>query len=478
MPLTWQLSATEMAHAIRRGDLSSREAVDASLERIAATERVSNAFDDLFEDARDAADQADRVRSRGASLGPLHGVPVALKANHDVAGRSTTSGVRAFVGSPPAEASSPVVERLREAGAILVGRTRMPPGGFRWSTESAEYGPTRNPWDPAVTAGASSGGAGVAVAVGAVPLAIGNDIGGSIRYPAAMNGILGLRPTVNRVPAWLLAQPGMGVPNAAREYCVDGPMARTADDLLLALEIISQPDVRDPFAINFDRPYDPTRKPKVGVVRGAETLYSSRNTSEVDAALSAAASALASSGYEVVEVELPALCEAATLWWQLALVELDESGYSHYMRQFAGDTGNTVWSHVLQIASEAFDRQTLSSAYAAMTRRSLLRRQVSEFMADVPILLTAASGESAFTLGDDALTVERSRELVCHQWMNLALPLLGLPAVGMATMRRAGAAPLGVQIVGRTFAEKQVLDVARDLSEASPVRTPVEPIRP
>lgn len=178
-----RLSARKTAEAIARRKISSVEAVSASLERIEETAEVTNSFEEVFEEALDLAAQADRDLAAGRAVGPFHGVPMAMKVNHDIDGRTTTGGAQALLGRPVATESSPAADRLRESGAILVGRTRMSPGGFRWSVQSDAYGLTRNPWDPSVTPGGSSGGAAAALAVGAVPAVIGNDIGGSIRYP-------------------------------------------------------------------------------------------------------------------------------------------------------------------------------------------------------------------------------------------------------------------------------------------------------
>lgn len=476
MSSIWRMTATELADAFARGDLSSREAVEASVDRIRDTEGASNAFEEVFDDAIALAEEADRERAGGNTRSALHGVPVAVKSNHDIAGRPTTSGVAAFSAAPPAPESSPVVDRLREAGAIIVGRTRMPAGGFRWSTQSEEFGPTYNPWNVDVTAGASSGGAGVAVAVGDVPIAIGNDIGGSVRYPAAVNGVMGLRPSVGRVPAWLGAQPGQGTPNSIAEYCVEGPIARTADDLRTALDIIGRPDARDPYAVPYSRPYDPVTRPRVAVVRGSDGAFSSRNTPGVDAALTAAANGLARDGYEVSEIDSTLVSDAAGLWCELALLEFDNSGFSDYMDQFGGDSSNTVWKHAVGYARETFGIATVMSAYDAMKRRNLLRRQVSELMEEFPILLTASSGQPPFVWGTEE-NPDTIRGLIRHQWMNLGLPLLGLPVVGMATTVGDDHIPLGVQIVGRTFAENQILDVAADLRRQAPVKTPLDPAK-
>ncbi|HKP40507.1 amidase [Mycobacterium sp.] len=475
----WRWSAARMAEAIRAREITAREAVEAALLRLEQVEPVSNAFGDRADDALTCAKEADAALARGDDVGPLHGVPIAFKDNHDIAGRATTHGVQAFAQMPPATETCPPASRMLEAGAIEVGRTRMPPFGLRWTTETEWFGPTRNPWDPNVTAGASSGGAGVAVATGVVPLAVGNDIGGSIRYPAAVNGVLGLRPTLRRVPNWC-SPTGDGMPLATREFFVEGPIARTVDDLRIALRILQRPDPRDPEAAAPPAEIISSgTRPRIAVVRDpGDHAFAIPNLAEVDSALSEAAERLAALGYDVVELRIPELGEAATLWWQLTITEFDTTGYGAGLEQF-GDTGmRTKWNNMVSLVREAFGEVGIRDLLGGYYRRTFVRRRLSELMVDHPVLLLPSSGEPPFRLGDDVSSRERTRELMCHQWPNLAVPLLGLPAVGMGTHVRPGAAPLGVQLVGRGFADETVLSVAEDLQRVSGVVTPIDPRPP
>src|SRR3954470_16017846 len=197
----WQYDATDLARLIRLGRASAREAVDSVLGRLHKVNPAINAVVRVYEDeARAAAETADAARARGHALPPLHGVPVTIKANVDVAGKPTDNGViplKDFI----AKEDSPVVANLRNAGAIIIGRTNAPAFSMRIFSDNALHGRTLNPLDPTVTPGGSSGGAGAATAVGIGCIAHGNDIGGSVRIPAYCNGVVGLRTGFGRIPS-------------------------------------------------------------------------------------------------------------------------------------------------------------------------------------------------------------------------------------------------------------------------------------
>src|ERR1700757_3334325 len=235
-------TARELASAIRKRELSAREVVDWHLDRIAALNPQINAVVSLRpEEALREADAADRRAARsGERVGPLHGLPIAIKDLEDTAGIRTTYGSRAFAEHVP-EADSLLVQRLRAAGAIVVGKTNTPEFGVGSHTFNEVFGVTRNPWDLNRSAGGSSGGAGAALAAGMLPLADGSDHGGSIRNPASFNNVVGLRPTPGLVP-----DPGGG--DVWDTGSVLGPMARTVGDLALMLTAISGPDWRCPLS--------------------------------------------------------------------------------------------------------------------------------------------------------------------------------------------------------------------------------------
>ncbi len=221
-----------------RRTISSREAVSACLARMNDVNPRLNAVTvDLGRDALAAADLADAAVARGEALGPLHGVPVAIKENVDQAGTATTNGVVAFRDLIATE-DSPVVANLKAAGAVIVGRTNTPAFSFRLDTDNDLRGPTLNPWSRPHTPGGSSGGASSAVAAGIVPLAHGNDIAGSIRFPAYACGVTGLRPSFGRVPAFNPSATAERSPSS-QLLSVQGPIARSVRDLRLSLRVMA-----------------------------------------------------------------------------------------------------------------------------------------------------------------------------------------------------------------------------------------------
>jgi len=236
------LSAVEMARLIRAGDLSARETVGAHLERIDSTNPKVNAIVTLTAgQAIDAAARADEAQARGEALGPLHGLPVAHKDLQPTAGIRTTFGSRIFRKFVP-DSDSLLVERVRKAGGIMVGKTNTPEFGAGSQTYNEVFGATLNPWDMTKTCGGSSGGSAVALACGMTALADGSDLGGSLRNPASFCGVVGLRPSPGRVPAW-------PVPMAWSPLSVEGPLARSVEDLALFLSALAGPDDRAPLSI-------------------------------------------------------------------------------------------------------------------------------------------------------------------------------------------------------------------------------------
>ena len=230
----WKKSASDLATLISSKAISSVEVVDAHLARIeAVNSRVNAVVRVLADDARAAARKADQAVATGAPLGPLHGVPFTVKENIDVGGLPTTWGVRALA-QAVAPSDAPVVERMRAAGAIPIGRTNLPDMALRVHTDSSLHGLTRNPWNRTRTAGGSSGGEAVALATGMSPIGLGNDIGGSLRNPANACGIASIRPSASRVPdaGFVPAEDHM---IAVQLMNVQGPMARCIADVRLGL---------------------------------------------------------------------------------------------------------------------------------------------------------------------------------------------------------------------------------------------------
>src|SRR5580765_813462 len=235
------LSAVEMARLVRARELSAREVLSAHLAQIERVNPTVNAIVTLVADqAMEQARLADEAMARGREVGPLHGLPIAHKDLQPTKGIRTTFGSPIFRDFVPA-ADSLLVDRIRRAGAILVGKTNTPEFGAGSQTFNPVFGATRNPYDTSKTCGGSSGGAAVALACGMLPLADGSDMGGSLRNPASFCSVVGLRPSPGRVPTWPARLPWSPL-------SVDGPMARTVADVALLLSAIAGPDPRSPIA--------------------------------------------------------------------------------------------------------------------------------------------------------------------------------------------------------------------------------------
>jgi amidase len=469
---TCELSVRELQRAIRTRAVSSEEAVRDSLDRVDAINPDVTAVVEVYADtAIAAAREADRAVAAGEELGLLHGVPVTFKMNSNLTGRATTDGVAAYQENI-ATTSDPQVSSLLSAGAIAVGRTNCPAFSTRWTTQNDLYGATVNPWDPAVTPGGSSGGAAVAVATGMCHLAQGNDTAGSIRYPAGCCGVAGIRATVGRVPG-SLGPENHDPPLVVQAFVVQGPLARSVDDLRLGLRAMEQRDPRDPFAIS-PRLDAPDRPPRVAVV--TETAGSGlRGTSDshVVDATRRAAEWLADAGYVVEEVELPMLGEAAELWWKLALTEV-KMGLLDEVRRVGDPSTVRFFDLMFEVYDQAFGDVGFGEFVLGYHRRGGLRRELSLFMQDYPLILTPTSGEAPFPPGDDVESVERVAELMAHGWPGMSLPTFGFPGLGIGATRNGGA-PIGVQLIGRPFEEEAIFRASEVIESRNGIATPVDP---
>jgi len=244
----WQNTATQIAADIRNKKVTSREVVEAHLQRIAVVNPKINAIVRVLADeALAGADLADAAVRAGEKLGPLHGVPYTVKINIDVAGQATTQGITALAEAIPA-IDAPTIERMKASGAIMLGRTNMPDLGLRVHTDSTLYGRTKNPWKSDRTAGGSSGGEGAALASGMSPLGLGNDIGGSLRNPAHCNGIASIMPTKGVVPdAQMFPIEDFGL--SSQLMLGQGVMARRIADVRAGLQVVAGAHARDPISV-------------------------------------------------------------------------------------------------------------------------------------------------------------------------------------------------------------------------------------
>ncbi|MGU3585453.1 amidase family protein [Rhodococcus sp. C26F] len=466
----WQWTATQMASAVATGLVSSREVVASCLERIDEVNPHLNALVEVRpEEALALADDADRRRSAGEELGPLHGVPVSIKVNSDQAGYATTQGVVAFRDAI-AEEDSPHVASLRRAGAVLMGRSNSPAFAYRWFTNNDLHGRTLNPWDSSRTPGGSSGGASSAVASGMVPVAGGNDIGGSVRYPAYACGVVGLRPTVGRV-AQTYHPDDVDASLSVQTMLVQGPLARSIADIRLTMSALGDFSPRDPaFVPGARAAARPERPLRVGLVR---SLGVAEPTDAVNASLDQTAYWLQDLGYIVEEIELPVLAEAYRLWYLLCM---EEFRLAMPMVEEVGDEGmQKAAAHYYAVASDWWgEKPTLETFINGYARRGTLIRELAKILDSYPIVLLPVSAEQAFEQDADIESVESMRRLMAAQASMMAIPVLGFPAMSVPT-GIVGGLPTGVQLLGRRFDEDTLLDAAAIIEARAGTFTPIDP---
>lgn len=462
----WKWDAVDLAHAIRTRAVSSRDAVGASIHRMEAVNPKLNAVvASMADQALLAADAADAAVARGDRLGALHGVPISIKINVDQVGQATSNGVVAFRDLIATE-DSPVVANFNRAGAVTIGRTNTPAFSSRWVTDNALHGLTLNPWSEAHTPGGSSGGASACVAAGITPIAHGNDLAGSVRYPAYCTGVVGLRPSFGRVPAFL---PSAKAERAfsAQLMSVQGPLARRVADIRLALEAMAQADDRDPWWV----PVPLRGAPPAGRIRVAMAVDPTGTGvhPDVAAAVRAAGRHLNDAGYLVEEHDPPAMAEIAEDWGILSRAEAHDFVLPDVHEH--GDAGiktNMFWM------LESAPRPDFKAYSTALSRRTGWIRQWAVFMRRYPLVLCPVSLAPPFLQGADVVDEAVFAEIKRTQAPSFALPVLGLPGVSVPTGVVDGL-PMGVQLVGQRFREDLVLDAAEVIEARCPMETPIDP---
>ncbi len=448
----WQWSAVETAEAIRAGRTSAEAVVEAHTARLHAANPALNAVViDLSEQALEAARAADRLQTAGAALGPLHGVPVTIKINIDVTGQANSNGVVGLRDNI-APADSPVVSNLKAAGAIILGMTNTPEFSMRWFTDNPLHGATHNPWDPAFTCGGSSGGAGASVAAGIGAIAHGNDIGGSLRWPASCNGVSTIKPTQGRIPAF---NPSATVerPLMAQFMSTQGPMAREVADVRLALEVMSRRDVRDPWWVPAPLVGPPAPRPiKVAVAPIPEDM---EPDAEVMRLIDQAAGYLSDAGYAVERAPIPDLWAAWRLWCDLISTEIA----TLQMDQFR-DLGSAPFHQALGGMLDIADILDGEGYMRAIAQRTRLIRTWLAFLEDWPIILAPVSVQPTPRINTDLAGEAALRRLFLNDFRFIsAINVLGLPSA-VTPVGLAAGLPVGAQLIASRYREDLCLDAA------------------
>jgi aspartyl-tRNA(Asn)/glutamyl-tRNA(Gln) amidotransferase subunit A len=445
-----------------------RTTVDAALDRITRTQPVLQAFQHVADShARDHADELDRAE---APAGPLHGLPVALKDNMVARGITTTAGSKILDGyQSPYDAT--VVERLTRAGAVIVGTTRCDEFAMGSSTDNCAYGPAHNPWDVTRTPGGSSGGSAVAVAAGLVPVALGSDTGGSIRQPAAMCGVVGVKPTYGRVSRY-------GLIAFASSLDQIGPFARTTREAAGILEAISGHDPRDStssrqpvpsFASALDGNVADLR---IGVPRHLITDDVDRDVRE---AFESALAVARSLGAKVTDIELPHAAQGIPVYYLIATAEASANlarydGVRFGMRAegvttladlyersrhdgFGAEVKRRIMLGTYVLSAGYYDAYYLK----AQQVRTLIARDYTAAFEDVDVIALPTSPCAAFPLGERA---DNPLQMYLADVFTVGANLAGLPGVSVPCGFTAGDLPIGLQFIGRPWDEATILRMA------------------
>jgi len=451
--LTVESTARQMATAIQAREISARELLDLHLARIAERNPQLNAVVSLDEErARASAAAADETTARGDDLGPLHGLPFAFKDTHDVAGWRTTYGSPLFADHLP-ETDELVVERILAAGAVTIGKTNVPEFATGSHTFNKVFGTTLNPVDPTRSAGGSSGGAACALRAGMVPLADGSDMGGSLRNPASFCGVVGLRPSLGRVPSW---------PNENywETTSTSGPLARNVGDLALLLSVIAGPDPRVPTALG--EPGSVFGDPEPADLAGLSVALSPdlggllEVDHEVRRVVEAAGATLAGVGARV-ESAYPSLAEADDTFRTLR-AWLFQAAYGELLAAHPD-------SFKLSLADNVRAGAGLTGADVARAyeQRSALSERMRVFFESYDVLVLPTSQVPPFPADQEFPAVINDRPMETYlDWMRSAyvITVTGCPAISLPAGQTADGLPIGVQVVAPFGADRRLLEVA------------------
>jgi amidase len=459
--LTADSTARAMVAAVAGRDISARELLDLHLDRIAERNPELNAIVSLdVERARAGAAEADEALASGAEPGPLHGLPFAFKDTHAVAGWRTTYGSPLFADHVP-ERDELVVERVRRAGVVTIGKTNVPEFAAGSHTFNRIFGTTLNPVDPRFSAGGSSGGAACALAAGMVPLAEGSDMGGSLRNPASFCGVVGLRPSLGRVPAW-------PVDNQWESTSVAGPMARNVADLALLLSVLAGPDPRAPLALG--DPGAVFAPPVSGTLTGLRVALSTDlgGAFEVDhrvAAVVEEAGRTFARGGARVSAAHPDLALADDTFRTLRAWLFQ----ARFGRLLADDPDAFKPSLADNIRlGEGLTGADVARAYA---QRTALAETMRLFFADHDVLVLPVSQVPPFPADQEFPTEVNGRPTETYlDWMRSAylITVTGCPAISLPAGLTPEGLPVGIQVVAPHGADRRLLEIAAAYEAAGP----------
>lgn len=459
--LAW-ISATEASRLMHRRELSPTELLESVLARADSVEPRVNAFTEQMRDeARAAAAESERRFAGEGPIRPLEGIPLALKEEQPIAGRTIEEGSLLEKGVI-AEMTHPVAARVIDAGAVVHARTTTPEFSCAVFTHTELWGVTRNPWNLAMTPGGSSGGSGAALAAGTTVLATGSDIGGSIRIPSSFCGVVGFKPPFGRVPGL--------APFNQDTYCADGPMGRTVADVARLQDVLAGPWAGDQASLRpaLRLPAEP--QPAHGMrVALCLTLGDFAVDPEVESATRAAAEALRGAGVTVDEVQLPWTAESVldAAWAHFGAI------FGASLDLLAGDRADLLMPYTRRFAARAAERADVGSRLTGLVAEAEIYRPLGELLERYDALLAPTVGTTGLRAGEDYLdTLVRigDREVGWESTlMTIPFNVVGrVPVLSVPTGRASNGVPTGMQIVGPTYRDDVVFRLGAALEAALP----------
>ena len=460
-------TALETARNLRARNVSVTQVTRAHLDRITIQNPAVNAITQVVDEALDQAAAMDAA-GPPEDAPPLWGLPVTTKINVDQAGYANSNGLPGLADAICAE-DAPVVANLKAAGAVIIGRTNTPEFSLRWCTSNPLHGVTLNPWDASLTPGGSSGAAAAAIACGMGVIAHGNDLGGSLRYPAFCCGVVSIRPSLGRVPGFNPSAAAERPPGTIR-MSVNGPIARNVADTRLGLRAMAARSGRDPFwsaapdsgrghgaALRIGlcaRPFG--RDPHPGIANAMET----------------ALLGLAASGAEVIDIDPPDLDQAVEIWGKLICTETDLM-----MRESIEDLASPELIRMLEGYRARFGTCDLEGYMSALMARTGLMRAWSAMFDDIDLLVMPTAMTPPFENDLDFKAPEAIPELLDNLSTLFPVNVMGLPSVALPTGLCDGV-PVGVQLIGARGDDWLALDVAERLEAriGGPLTAPLTPV--
>jgi aspartyl-tRNA(Asn)/glutamyl-tRNA(Gln) amidotransferase subunit A len=451
--MTWRMDATALSALLDAGDITPVQLLDQALARLDALEPVLNAFTHVDRDGARAAAMAATARQQaGTRLGPLDGIPVSVKDNIYVAGMPARWGSLLFRDFIP-DRDDICVERLRAAGAVIVGKTTTPELAMLGRTDSRLSGITRSPWDPALTPGGSSGGASASVAAGVTPLAIGTDMGGSTRLPAAYTGLVGMRPSTGRIPR------RFGFPATCIDFQVIGPFARTMRDMRLLYGVLAGADVRDPYSQRFPQAPDvaPGRRLRIGWFTAIGDEGAVR---EVASSIAGAVEGLAGANCDVAAVSAPFDLGALRGFHATLTAAAAARIVTRFPDRWRAETCDNV-----RAAAERGLAITAAAYVDALDALAAWRADVTEAWGDYDALVLPTAAAPAWRAEDEAPPgLTPAMQGMFGAWINAA----GLPGISVPGAPHPDGRPIGVQIVAPFWHDAVVLEIAQRLETLAP----------